>query len=299
MQRITYRLRPISDEDIPQVTEIDHEAFPGEWLFHSHTSYKQEIHNSSAHYIVACIRSGFGAKLAREDSRETSWLNRLFDYRRAIPAGKEQSSLRTKEYIIGFAGLWAMLNEVHIIAIAVRNNYRRMGIGEGLLISTIEMASQLNANVITLEVRVSNEIAQALYKKYGFRIMSTHLPGGIEVFCRRWAFLPGECTLHRCHDIGHRLHIYCKGEPGGSGEIFLEDKARFDVETAGKRQERTQQERCQLLHEVISFSGIQVTPLPIINPQSDTVEVCLSKYTLYTLVRTSCPPECLHVDVPE
>lgn len=174
MQKPTYRIRPIIDEDIPQVTEIDHESFPGEWLFHSHTSYKQEIHNSSAHYIVACIRSGFGAKLAREDSRETSWLNRLFDYRRAIPAGKEQSGLRTKEYIIGFAGLWAMLNEVHIIAIAVRNNYRRMGIGEGLLISTIELASQLNANVITLEVRVSNEIAQALYKKYGFRIMSTH-----------------------------------------------------------------------------------------------------------------------------
>jgi ribosomal-protein-alanine N-acetyltransferase len=173
MQRITYRLRPISDEDIPQVTEIDHESFPGEWLFHSYTSYKQEIHNSSAHYIVACIRSGFGAKLAREDSREISWLNRLFDYRRAIPAGKEQSDLRTKEYVVGFAGLWALLNEVHIIAVAVRNNYRRMGIGEGLLISTIEMASQLNANVITLEVRASNEIAQALYKKYGFRIVSS------------------------------------------------------------------------------------------------------------------------------
>lgn len=173
MQRITYRLRPISDEDIPQVTEIDHESFPGEWLFHSHTSYKQEIHNSSAHYIVACIRSGFGTKLTREDSKEISWLNRLFDYRRAIPAGKEQSDLRTKEYVVGFAGLWALLNEVHIIAVAVRNNYRRMGIGEGLLISTIEMASQLNANVITLEVRASNEIAQALYKKYGFRIVSS------------------------------------------------------------------------------------------------------------------------------
>lgn len=173
MQRITYRLRPISDEDIPQVTEIDHEAFPGEWLFHSYTSYKQEIHNSSAHYIVACIRSGFGAKLTREDSKEIFWLNRLFDYRRAIPAGKEQNGLRAKEYVIGFAGLWALLNEVHIIAVAVRNSYRRMGIGEGLLISTIEMASQLNANVITLEVRASNEIAQALYKKYGFRIVSS------------------------------------------------------------------------------------------------------------------------------
>jgi len=66
------------------------------------------------------------------------------------------------------------VNEVHIIAIAVRNDYRQMGIGEGLLISTIEMANQLDANVITLEVRVSNKIAQALYKKYGFQIVGTH-----------------------------------------------------------------------------------------------------------------------------
>jgi ribosomal-protein-alanine N-acetyltransferase len=64
-----------------------------------------------------------------------------------------------------------MLNEAHIIAIAVRNNYRRKGIGEGLLISVIEVATQLHANVITLEVRASNVVAQALYKKYGFRVV--------------------------------------------------------------------------------------------------------------------------------
>jgi len=172
MQKVAYFIRPIRDEDIAQVTEIDREAFPNEWLFRPYASYKQEIHNSLAHYIVACIGNGAGPNLGQENSRKTSWFKRLFGYRHAMLDGREQSHLRTREYIVGFAGLWTMLNEAHIIAIAVRNNYRRMGIGEGLLISVIGVASQLNANVITLEVRASNELAQALYKKYGFRVAS-------------------------------------------------------------------------------------------------------------------------------
>ncbi len=171
MQKVVYFIRPIRDEDIPQVTEIDREAFPNEWLFRPYTSYKQEIHNSLAHYIVACIENGAGLNLGQEYSGKTSWFRRLFGYRHAMLAGRKQSNFGTKEYIVGFAGLWTMLNEAHIIAVAVRNNYRRMGIGEGLLISVIEVASQLNANVITLEVRASNEIAQTLYKKYGFRVV--------------------------------------------------------------------------------------------------------------------------------
>jgi len=174
MQKVAYFIRPIRDEDILQVTEIDHEAFPSDWLFRPYTSYKQEIHNSSAHYIVACIENEAGAKLDEEDTGKTSWFKRLFGYRHAMLVGREQSRLRTREYIVGFAGLWTMLNEAHIIAIAVRNNYRRMGIGEGLLISVIDMASQLNANVVTLEVRASNEIAQALYKKCEFGVVGRH-----------------------------------------------------------------------------------------------------------------------------
>ena len=63
------------------------------------------------------------------------------------------------------------MREAHIIAIGVRDGYRRLGIGEGLLISTIELAAILNTNIVTLEVRASNEVAQALYKKYGFQVV--------------------------------------------------------------------------------------------------------------------------------
>jgi ribosomal-protein-alanine N-acetyltransferase len=72
------------------------------------------------------------------------------------------------EYVIGFAGIWVIANEAHITNIAVRNLYRRQGIGELLLISIIEIAAKLKANIINLEVRVSNTPAQSLYYKYGF-----------------------------------------------------------------------------------------------------------------------------------
>lgn len=171
MPEVAYLIRPMVDEDIPQVTEIDREAFPGESLFRPYTSYKQEIHNSLAHYIVACIEKGTGPKPSREGMQKKSWLKRLLgQHHLAISTSVERNQLYSKEYIVGFAGFWTMLNEAHIIAIAVRNNYRRKGIGEGLLISVIELATQLNANVITLEVRASNVVAQALYKKYGFQV---------------------------------------------------------------------------------------------------------------------------------
>jgi ribosomal-protein-alanine N-acetyltransferase len=64
-----------------------------------------------------------------------------------------------------------MMREAHLIAIGVRDGYRRLGIGEGLLIATIGLTQVVNANVATLEVRASNEIAQALYKKYGFQVV--------------------------------------------------------------------------------------------------------------------------------
>ena len=66
------------------------------------------------------------------------------------------------------AGFWLMVGEAHIITIAVRKSNRRIGIGEKLLLSIIDKAMELNANTVTLEVRVSNSQAQELYNKYGF-----------------------------------------------------------------------------------------------------------------------------------
>ena len=61
-----------------------------------------------------------------------------------------------------------MADEAHIVSVGVRSEYRNKGIGELLLIAAIEHAIERDASVATLEVRVSNDAAKSLYKKYGF-----------------------------------------------------------------------------------------------------------------------------------
>jgi ribosomal-protein-alanine N-acetyltransferase len=136
-------LRLMSKGDIPQVNEIDHEAFPTMW---PPPNYRRELGNRIA-------PPGSSPRLL-------SWLRRLFSREEPAPA--------TREYIFGFAGFWILAGEIHITNIAVREKHRRRGMGELLLISLINMAMKLDAHLITLEVRASNAAAQGLYSKYGF-----------------------------------------------------------------------------------------------------------------------------------
>ncbi|NLW22144.1 MAG: ribosomal protein S18-alanine N-acetyltransferase [Tissierellia bacterium] len=71
--------------------------------------------------------------------------------------------------IAGYGGIWLILDEGHITNIAVDEKYRRMGVGSKILEGLIQLCIDRNIGAITLEVRKSNEIAQALYKKYGFK----------------------------------------------------------------------------------------------------------------------------------
>jgi len=162
MGSATCLFRPMTDADIPQVYAIDHEAFPAESLFRPYSSYGRELRNPMAHYIVACLPSEH-----RHRQRRTSLLRQLIV--RRYPHKDEESCY--DELVVGFAGFWIMLDEAHIIAIAVKHHYRRQGIGEGLLVSVIDMAMNLKSTLVTLEVRASNTAAQALYQKYGFEVV--------------------------------------------------------------------------------------------------------------------------------
>jgi len=70
--------------------------------------------------------------------------------------------------ILGYGGLWLILNEGHITNIAVKKAHRGKGIGEQLIQGLINYCVDNNIDNMTLEVRKSNIVAQNLYKKYGF-----------------------------------------------------------------------------------------------------------------------------------
>jgi len=64
--------------------------------------------------------------------------------------------------------------EAHISTIAVHPEWRGKGLGELLLLTALEEALGLQVNLVTLEVRTSNRVAQRLYYKYGFQSTGTH-----------------------------------------------------------------------------------------------------------------------------
>ena len=70
--------------------------------------------------------------------------------------------------IVAYCGVWIIMEDAHITNIAVHPAMQRKGIGEELLRGAMEMAKALGAEKMSLEVRVSNETAQSLYRKYGF-----------------------------------------------------------------------------------------------------------------------------------
>ena len=71
--------------------------------------------------------------------------------------------------ILGFAGIWKSVDDVHITDIVVKKTNRKSGIGSKLLEKLIQTAKKENFKAITLEVNEHNQPAINLYLKYGFK----------------------------------------------------------------------------------------------------------------------------------
>jgi len=168
---MAYCIRRMEDKDIPQVLQLDREAYPTQWPRPTYSGIKHELYNRLARYIVAVKQAELQPSAIKNNNNNSlqqafSYIKHLFDHDRFF--GPEQPR-PASEYVIGMAGFWIMVDEAHITTIATREAYRRQGIGEWLLIAVMEMALELKANVITLEVRASNKPAQELYQKYAFK----------------------------------------------------------------------------------------------------------------------------------
>ncbi len=155
---LLFRVEPMTLQDISPVMEIEDVAFSLPW---SARAYDYELrYNEMAYYFVA-----------RQQYRDVQsnvpaprlWWQRLFALRRL--------KLIPPKPIVGYAGFWVMVDEAHISTLATHPQWRRQGIAELLIIAMLERAAEIGARLMTLEVRVSNVDAQALYRKYGFDVV--------------------------------------------------------------------------------------------------------------------------------
>lgn len=71
--------------------------------------------------------------------------------------------------IVGFAGIWGSVDDIHITNIVVKKDFRNNGIGNMLLYKLIQLCKDKNTTSITLEVNSHNVSAIKLYEKYGFK----------------------------------------------------------------------------------------------------------------------------------
>ena len=78
---------------------------------------------------------------------------------------------RAGDTIVAFAGVWLMVDDAHITTFSVHPDWRRRGIGQQLLMGVADLAREIGARRLTLEVRASNEAAQRLYEHFGFDIV--------------------------------------------------------------------------------------------------------------------------------
>lgn len=70
--------------------------------------------------------------------------------------------------IVGYAGMWVVIDEAHITNVAVGPEHRRLGYGRRLMRALMRRAADSGVQVMTLEVRKSNKAAQELYARLGF-----------------------------------------------------------------------------------------------------------------------------------
>ena len=159
-----YVIDRMTMSDVPRVIEIERLAYPSTW---PPSAYRKELQeNRWAHYIVLRDK-----RIAEEQMSEPAQeRQRRFFPLTLLPARSSSSvSTPSQTSIIGFAGLWLMVDEAHITTIAMHPDFRHRGLGEFMLVNLIDIAFDINARWVTLEVRVSNYTAQNLYRKYGFR----------------------------------------------------------------------------------------------------------------------------------
>jgi ribosomal-protein-alanine N-acetyltransferase len=162
-------------EHIPVVNAIEQASFSQPWPARA---YRKELQqNRSAYYYVvkrldgpAFEPSELGLQEAVREPESTlvGRFARLFG---SEPPAIEPDCERELCRVVGYGGLWLMADEAHVTTIAVHPKYRGEGVGELLLLHMIDTAKGIPARWLTLEVRKSNEVAQALYRKYTFKEM--------------------------------------------------------------------------------------------------------------------------------
>jgi ribosomal-protein-alanine N-acetyltransferase len=96
------------------------------------------------------------------------WSLGLFMSELAMRNGRIYLVARVGPTVVGYSGLLFSVDDGHVTTIAVDPQWQRFKIGTRLLVHLARQSIAAGAKNLTLEVRVGNEAAQAMYRHFGF-----------------------------------------------------------------------------------------------------------------------------------
>jgi len=135
-------VEPMAVSDLGDVMVIERLSFSSPW---SERAYRFEIEQNE-NSVMVVVRPAFPLSL---------W-------------DRIRGKAGVKSPVLGYGGLWLLVDEAHISTIAVHPQWRGKGLGELVMLSLLDQGNRRGMQRATLEVRASNEIAQGLYRKLGF-----------------------------------------------------------------------------------------------------------------------------------
>lgn len=97
------------------------------------------------------------------------WSLSLFMSELALRTSRAYVVAKVSAHVVGYAGMMLAGPDAHVTTIAVDPAWHRHKIGTRLMLQLVDEALRRNAQNLTLEVRVSNAPAQAMYRRFGFR----------------------------------------------------------------------------------------------------------------------------------
>lgn len=151
--------------DAREMARLLREVFPD---FDNPVSYVRDIQRQDVAHILAVRKLTDRERIAA--GNQNSGLLQSITSKLPIPWRGSNNGNRSQygERIAGMVSVWVVMDQAHITAIATSPHERRRGIGGLLMVLAINEAIDRGAEVATLEVRKSNQRAQALYKRFGF-----------------------------------------------------------------------------------------------------------------------------------
>lgn len=158
---VAFSLDRMQMADIEEVSRIERRSFTNPWPM---SAYRRELRRPEQNsYFVLRVNP-----LPREEhvdlrAQRGRFLETILPARRGEPHPDEP-------HLAGYVGMWQMYDETHVTTIAVDPQYRGNGYGELLLVTAFADALARGSAWVSLEVRVTNGTAQALYRKYGMSV---------------------------------------------------------------------------------------------------------------------------------